>query len=111
MKSKTLIERIIYNPIVQTIVIFISGGWIILEITEYFIENFGLNETARNIVLIALIVLLPVSVFFAWYLNRKNGTFFQKTTLYYTEKDSVKEWLKKNKYSVRFPLSSDTYIA
>ena len=71
MSSKTLIERIIFNPIVQTFVIFISGGWIILEITEYFIENFGLNEKARNIALIVLIALLPIAIFFAWFLNRK----------------------------------------
>lgn len=71
MKSNTLIERIIYNPIVQTFVIHISGGWIILQITEYFIENYGLNEKARNIVLIVLIAFLPVAILFAWYLNRK----------------------------------------
>lgn len=71
MRSKTFIERVIYNPIIQTLIIFISGGWIILEITEYFIENFGLNEAARNILLIVLVSILPVAVFFAWYLNRK----------------------------------------
>ena len=71
MRSKTFIERIIQNPIIQTLVIFISGGWIILEITEYFIENFGLIENARNILLIALLSILPVALFLAWYLTRK----------------------------------------
>jgi dienelactone hydrolase len=71
MRSKTFIEGIIRNPIIQTIVIFISGGWIILEITEYFIENFGLNENARNILLIALLSILPIALFLAWYLTRK----------------------------------------
>ena len=49
MKEKTLLERIISNPIIQTFVIYVSGGWIILEITEYFIENFGLQESIRNV--------------------------------------------------------------
>jgi len=71
MRSKTFIERIIQNPIIQTLVIFISGGWIILEITEYFIENFGLNENVRNILLITLLSILPVALFLAWYLTRK----------------------------------------
>ena len=71
MRSKSFIERIIFNPIIQTFVIFISGGWIILEITEYFIENFNLNEKARNIALIILIVTLPVAMLFTWYLHRK----------------------------------------
>jgi predicted esterase len=71
LRSKTFIERIIHNPIIQTLVIFISGGWIILEITEYFIENFGLNENARNILLITLLSILPIALFLAWYLTRK----------------------------------------
>ncbi|MCK4992636.1 MAG: SUMF1/EgtB/PvdO family nonheme iron enzyme [Bacteroidales bacterium] len=71
MRSKTFIERIIHNPIIQTLVIFISGGWIILEITEYFIENFGLNENARNILLITLLSILPIALFLAWYLTKK----------------------------------------
>jgi len=71
MKSKTFIERIIQNPIIQAIVIYISGGWIILEITEYFIENFDLNESARNILLIILLSILPITIFFTWYISRK----------------------------------------
>ena len=71
MKPKTFIERIIHNPITQTLVIYISGGWIVLEILEYFIENFSLNENARNILLIILISILPIAIFFAWYLSRK----------------------------------------
>jgi dienelactone hydrolase len=71
MRSKSIVERIIQSPIIQTLVIFISGGWIILEITEYFIENFGLNENTRNILLVILLSILPVALFLAWYLNRK----------------------------------------
>ncbi len=64
MSPNNFVERIIHNPIIQTLVIFISGGWIILEITEYFIENFGLNEIARNILLIILLSILPIALFF-----------------------------------------------
>jgi TolB-like protein len=71
MKSKSFIERIIRNPIIQTFVIYISGGWIILEITEYFIENFGLSESARNILLIILVSIFPVVIVLSWYLSKK----------------------------------------
>ena len=70
MRSQSFIERIIHNPLIQTLVIFISGGWIILEITEYFIENFGLNENARNILLIIFASIFPVALFLSWYLSR-----------------------------------------
>jgi dienelactone hydrolase len=68
-KLKTFIQ----NPILQTFVIFISSSWIVLEITEYLIENFGLHENARRILLIILLALLPVAVFLAWFLTRNTG--------------------------------------
>ena len=71
MNSNTFIEKIIRNPIIQALVIYISGSWIILEIAEYFIENFRLNESARNILLILLLIGLPVAIFLAWSLHRK----------------------------------------
>ena len=73
MKSKSLSEKIIQNPVTQTLVIFISGGWILLEITEYFIENFGLNESARNILLTILAAVFPIVLFYSWYLSRKQA--------------------------------------
>jgi predicted ATPase len=71
MKSNTFIEKIIRNPIIQMLVIYISGGWIVLEIAEYFIENFGLDESARTILLILLVIGLPVAIFFALSLHKK----------------------------------------
>jgi len=71
MPGKQFINRIIHNPIIQTLVIYVSGGWIILEITEYFIENFGLGESARNVILIVLLCVFPIVLFLAWYLNKK----------------------------------------
>ena len=65
-------KSLLQTPILQTVVIFISSSWIVLEITEYLIENFNLNENARNILLIILLALLPVAVFLAWYLTRQN---------------------------------------
>jgi len=72
--SPNKLKNFIQNPILQTFAIFISSSWIVLEITDYFIENFGLNESARKILLIILLALLPVAVFLAWYLTRQTGT-------------------------------------
>jgi len=67
------LKSFIQNPILQTFVIFISSSWIVLEITEYLIENFGLHENARRILLILLLALLPVAIFLAWFLTRQTG--------------------------------------
>ncbi len=73
MKETTFFNKVVKNSYVQTLVIYVSGGWIILEITEYFIENFGLNEATRNILLIILLSILPVAFFLVWFFNRKQG--------------------------------------
>jgi hypothetical protein len=86
MKSKSFIERFIRNPVIQTFVILISGGWIILEITEYFIGNFGLNENARKVLLITLLSILPVALFLTWFINRKGSTPVEEGNLKKAEK-------------------------
>jgi len=89
MRSNSFIDKIIHNPIIQTLVIFISGGWIILEITEYFIGNFGLNENARNILVIILLFVLPVALFLTWYINRKGTAPVEEDNLKQTVKSQT----------------------
>lgn len=68
MKQKTLIERLISNPLVQTLVVYVSGSWIILEMADYFIAHYGLVEPTRDILLIILLSGLPVALFVAWFI-------------------------------------------
>ncbi|MCK4346154.1 MAG: SUMF1/EgtB/PvdO family nonheme iron enzyme [Bacteroidales bacterium] len=74
MKSKTLIQKIISNPVIQTIVIYVSGAWVMIELVEYFIEHFSLNERVRIIILIILLCGLPIVLFLAWYISRDKET-------------------------------------
>ena len=71
MTDKKNINRIISNPLVQTFLVYISGGWIVLEMTEYFINNYGLTERFRDILLIIMIIGLPVALFLTWYFSRE----------------------------------------
>ena len=73
MKQKTLIEKLISNPVVQTLVIYISGGWIILEMVDYFINHYGLVERTRDILLIILVCGLPLALILAWFVSRKRS--------------------------------------
>ncbi len=74
MKSKTLIQKIISNPLIQTFVIYVSGAWVMIELVEYFIEHFSLNERVRIIILIILLCGLPIALFLAWYISREKET-------------------------------------
>jgi hypothetical protein len=39
MAQKNIIKRIVSNQLAQAFLIYVSGGWIALEITEYIINN------------------------------------------------------------------------
>lgn len=71
MKSKSPILKIISNPIIQALAVYISGGWILIELLEYFIAHFNLNESFRNIFLIVLLCGLPVALIIAWLVSRE----------------------------------------
>lgn len=74
MKPKLFIERVISNPIIQTIVIYVGGAWVMIELVEYFIEHFSLNERIRIIILIVLLCGLPIALFIAWLVSRDKET-------------------------------------
>ena len=48
MTQKNIIKRIISSPLVQTFLIYVSGGWIALEMTDYIIDKYGLNDKTNQ---------------------------------------------------------------
>ncbi len=73
MVQKNFIKRTISSPLVQTLLIYVSGGWIALEMTDYFINKYDLNEKISDVLPIILLIGLPVVIFLAWYLSREKG--------------------------------------
>lgn len=71
MAKRNFIKRIVSSPIVQTFLIYLSGGWIALEMTDYFIRKYSLNERISDVLAIILLIGLPVAIFLAWYLSRE----------------------------------------
>ena len=48
MAQKKNIKSFISNPLVKTFLIYVSGGWIVLEMTDYFINESSLKRFIRN---------------------------------------------------------------
>lgn len=71
MSKKNIIKRIISSPLVQTFLVYISGGWLVLEMTDYFINKYGLNERISDVLPVIMLIGLPVALFLAWYLSRE----------------------------------------
>ena len=70
MADKKNFSSFISNPLVQTFLVYISAAWIVLEMTEYFINNYSLTERFRDILLIIMIIGLPIAIFLTWYISR-----------------------------------------
>jgi dienelactone hydrolase len=71
MAQKNIIKRIIVNPLVQTFLIYMSGGWMVLELTDYIINKYSLNEKISDVLPIILLIGLPVAIVLAWYISRE----------------------------------------
>ena len=70
MAKQNIIKRIISNPLIPSFLIYVSGGWIVLEITDYIINNYGLNVRVRDVISIILLTGLPVVILLTWYFGR-----------------------------------------
>jgi hypothetical protein len=71
MAKKKFIKRIISSPLVQTFLVYVSGGWIVLEMTDYFISKYDLNEKISDILPIILLIGLPLAILLTWYLGKE----------------------------------------
>jgi dienelactone hydrolase len=91
MAKQNLIKRIISSPLVKTFVIYLSGGWIALEMTDYFIRKYDLNEKISDVLSIILLIGLPVAILLAWHLSRKQDD---------TEESSSTKESKKSRISI-----------
>jgi len=90
MKQKNLIQKVISSPILHAILIYVSGAWIVLEITDFIVTNYGLNAKVRDILSIMLLCGLPVVVFLTWYAGRRKEETvqpYQQETPERSEKD------------------------
>ncbi len=74
MADKKNINRFVSSPIAHTLLVYISVGWIALEMTDYFINNYSLTERFRDILLIVMIIGLPLALFLTWYFSRDKET-------------------------------------
>ncbi len=70
MSENKNIKKIISLPVIQALLIYLSSGWLILEMTDYFINHYDLTARFRDIMLIIMIIGLPVALFLTWIFSR-----------------------------------------
>jgi len=98
MAKKNKIKGSISNPLLQTFLIYISGGWVVIELSDYIINKYGFNEKISDILPIVLLIGVPITIFFAWYLSREKAEVIQETdTTVTSEKSSGIRWIMRLK--------------
>ncbi|MCK4879384.1 MAG: tetratricopeptide repeat protein [Bacteroidales bacterium] len=73
MSENKNIKKIISSPVIQAFLIYLSSGWIILEMTDYLISNYDLTARFRDILLIIMIIGLPITLFLTWIFSREKS--------------------------------------
>ncbi len=71
MEQEDFFKKIISNPLAQTFLIYVSGGWAVLEMADYFISNYNLNDRIRDVILVILLIGFPVAIFFTWLFSKE----------------------------------------
>lgn len=71
MPDNKNIKKLISSPVVHTLLIYISSGWIVLEMADYFINHYDLTARFRDLLLIIMVIGLPVALFLSWILSRE----------------------------------------
>ena len=71
MEQEDIFKKIISKPLVQAFLIYISSGWIVIEMTDYFINNYNLNDRIRDMILVALLIGLPVTILLTWVFSKE----------------------------------------
>ncbi|TFH26048.1 MAG: tetratricopeptide repeat protein [Bacteroidia bacterium] len=71
MSENKNIKKFISLPVIQTLLIYLSSGWLILEMTDYFISHYDLTARFRDIMLIIMIIGLPIALFLTWIFSRE----------------------------------------
>jgi hypothetical protein len=71
MKLNSVIRRIISNPVIQTLAVYVSGSWVLIELIEYLIAHFNLSEKFRLVFLIILLCGLPIALIIARFTGRE----------------------------------------
>jgi len=75
MNNKTsFLQKLSSNPIIQSLVFYISGSWLLMEMLNFIIDKYDLSERILDILLLILVCGLPVFVLLVWYLSRRAGS-------------------------------------
>ncbi len=74
----SIIQQIKERKIPQTLVIYLGGGWVLIEALNFFVEKYGWNEKIFDLFIIIAIFGLPTILIHAWFHGKSESRNIQK---------------------------------
>ncbi|MCZ6693827.1 MAG: hypothetical protein O6939_07975 [Bacteroidetes bacterium] len=76
-----LIQELKDRKIAQTLVIYLGGGWVLIEALNFFIEKYDWSSRIFDIIIFLIIFGLPVTLLYAWFHGKSEPSKVRKKEL------------------------------
>jgi len=65
------LHRLAERRLVQTAAVYAGGAWLLLEATDFFVDNYGLASRLLDIAVLLIVLGFPAALIIAWYHGEK----------------------------------------
>ena len=66
-----LLKRLAERRIVQTAAVYAGGGWLLLEATDFFVDNYALSARILDVAVLLIVLGFPAALIISWYHGEK----------------------------------------
>lgn len=73
------LHKLAERRLVQTAAVYAGGAWLLLEATDFFVDNYGLAPRLLDIAVLLIVLGFPAALIIAWYHGEKGRQQVAKT--------------------------------
>ena len=73
------LHKLAEKRLVQTAAVYVGGAWLLLEATDFFVDNYALSPRMLDIAVLLIVLGFPATLIIAWYHGEKGRQSVQKT--------------------------------
>lgn len=66
-----LLKRLAERRIVQTAAVYAGGAWLMLEATDFFVDNYALSSRILDVAVLLIVLGFPAALIISWYHGEK----------------------------------------
>ena len=66
-----LLHKLAERRMVQTAAVYAGGAWLMLEATDFFVDNYALSPRMLDIAVLLIVLGFPAALIIAWYHGEK----------------------------------------